>query len=100
MKLSRANQLLEALLDKADIRERLSPGSAIRLLPSEKELSRLAHLANRLCALRRKSCQSRVRPARAKKPIKHGLNVDAILAQQKVGRPKGFMELGRKEMGE
>ncbi len=69
MKLSRINQLLESLWSKADIQETLSPGSATRILPSEKELSRLAYLASQLCGLRRKSCKcsARILPRGRKK---------------------------------
>jgi len=98
MKLSHINQVLENLLGRADIKEALSPGSAIRLLPAEKELSRLAHLSTKLCELRRKSCKCGAKSAKRKEPIKYGLNIDAITAQQKTRRPKGFMELERKDI--
>lgn len=93
MKLSRINQLLAELLGKAEIKETLSPGSAIRVLPSEKESSRLAYLAGKLCALRRKSCKCRVKPTKGKEPIKYGLNIDAMSAQLKSGCPKSFSVL-------
>jgi len=98
MKLLHTIRLLENLLGKAEIQEKLSPGSAIRILSSEKELSRLAHLASKLCELRRKSCKCMVKPAKKKEPIKYTLNVDAILAQQKARQPKSFMELERKDI--
>jgi len=98
MKLLRTNQLLENLLGRAEIKETLFPGSAIRVLPSEKELSRLAHLASQLCALRRKSCKCRVGPAKGKESIKYGLNIDAMSAQLKSGCHKSFTALCRKDM--
>lgn len=56
-KILHINKRLEAILSKAEIQETLSPGSTTRILPSEKELSRLAYLAGKLCELRRKSCK-------------------------------------------
>lgn len=93
MRLSRTNQLLGDLLSRAEIKEAVFPGSAIRLLPSEKELSRLAHLASQLCALRRKSCKSIVRPAKGKEPIKYGFNVAAMKASRNGGCSKSFSAL-------
>lgn len=55
MKISCVISGLEALFNKAEISETIKPGSGIKMLPSQKELSRLAHLSGQLCALGRKS---------------------------------------------
>jgi len=72
MKLAHTICRLENLLGKAEIKEVLSPGLANNILPPEKELCRLAHLASKLCELRRKSCKNAVRKSgrRKKEPIK------------------------------
>jgi|GEM_PF-4520959 len=102
MKLSRTNQSLEELLGKAEIKEFLSPGSAIRILPPEKELCRLAHLSGKLCALLRKSRKDAVKISSAKKvssrrgkePIRYGVNVAARKAQLRTdGCSKSFSAL-------
>ena len=54
-KITGINKRLEMLLNKADIQETLKPGSAIKILPLEKELSRLAYLSGLLCKLRKDS---------------------------------------------
>ena len=78
MKLSHINGQLENLFNKADIQETLTPGSAVLLLPSGKELSRLACLAGELCALRKKSCKCAI------KTLSRGRSVE----QKKAKLPK------------